>query len=422
MKKLLLHSWLLPVFAFILLFSGCIKDKISKTYQIMRPVYADKAVVFANIKAGPAQQLGKAGKIFIRGNYLFINEVDKGIHIYDNSNPNSPRAVSFISIPGNIEVAVSGHYLYADMYSDLVTVDIGDPLQAKLVDTSLGIFPERAYMYGFSPDNSKIIVDWIVKDTTITDEGSNSGIYPGGGCPNCTFLLAPSVQAGSDKASYVPGIAGSMARFVIVNKYLYAVNQGSLLVYDINNEAKPERKNEEYMGWQIETIYPFKNNLFIGSASGMFIYNIDNPTAPEQVGSFTHARACDPVVSDGNYAFVTLRSGDACAGNSDQLDVIDVTTMTHPELVKTYPMKNPHGLGKDGDLLFICDGPDGVKVYDASDVLELKMINRIPDIDAFDVIPWSNRLLLSAEEGITQYDYSDPLNIQLLSTIRTAGK
>jgi len=418
MKKLNPLSWLLPVFALIVLSTGCMKDNITKTYQIMTPVYADKAEVFANIKSGPAQTMTKAGKIFIRGNYLFINELDKGVHIYDNANPTNPRAVAFIRIPGNIEVAVSGHYLYADMYTDMVTIDIADPLQAKLVDTSFAVFPERAYENGFAPDNSKIIVDWIIKDTTITIDGSTAGIYPGG-CPNCSYYAVPAAQ---DKANYVPGIAGSMARFVIVNKYLYAVNNASLLVYDINNEANPVRKSQQFLRWPIETIYPFRNNLFIGSTSGMFIFNIDNPVEPEEVSSFSHASACDPVVSDGDYAFVTLRSGGACAGNSNQLDVVDVSTLVHPELIKIYPMTGPNGLGKDGNLLFICDGTDGVKVYDAENVYDLKMINRIRDIDAYDVIPWANRLLVSASEGIMQYDYSDPLNIQLLSTIRTSGK
>ena len=66
MKKLLPFSWLLP--AVIVLFSGCIKDRVSRTYQIMRPIYEDKATVLNNVKGGAAQQLAKPGKIFIRGN------------------------------------------------------------------------------------------------------------------------------------------------------------------------------------------------------------------------------------------------------------------------------------------------------------------------------------------------------------------
>ena len=384
----------------------------------MRPVYADKAVVFANVKSGPVEEMVKPGKIFIRGNYLFINEVNKGIHIYNNSNPSAPQPVSFISIPGNIDVASSGHYLYADMYTDMLTIDIADPLNAKLVDTSLNVFPER-YYNGWTPDNSKIIVDWEITDTTVSSDQVERWL--GGGCMSCDFFAVPQ-NAGSGKAGYVPGIAGSMARFAIVNEFLYAVNYSSLIVFDIHNEAEPQRRTETMIGWQIETVYPFRNNLFIGSSSGMFIFNIDQPASPEQKGTFEHARACDPVVSDGEYAFVTLRSGDACAGNSDQLDVIDVRDIMNPQLVKTYPMSNPYGLGKDGDLLFICDGEAGVKVYDATDVLNLQLVNQIRNIDAFDAIPWANRLIVSAVDGLYQYDYTDQSDIKLLSTIRIAGK
>ena len=172
----------------------------------------------------------------------------------------------------------------------------------------------------------------------------------------------------------------------------------------------------------IETIYPFGNSLFIGSSDGLFIYNIDDPASPSQKGSFVHARACDPVVSDGEHAFVTLRSGDACAGNADQLDVIDVSDLANPHLVKTYPLSNPKGLGKDGDLLFVCDADEGIKVFDAADVNQLKLVNQIKDLEAFDVIPWGGRLMVSATDGLHQYDYSDHTNIKLLSRIQIAAE
>ena len=429
MKKLLPFYRLLPVFAILMLFSGCMKDKVSRTFQIMTPVYADKAVVFANVKSGTPQQLARPGKIFIRGSYLFINELDKGVHIYDNSNPSSPRSVSFIEIPGNIDVAVSGNYLYADMYSDMLTIDITDPLNAKLADTTLGVFPERSYYNGWAANSSQVIVDWLIRDTTVNDNGVSIG-WNVGGCPACSYYAIPSTGFYSErgpamdaaKGGYIPGMAGSMARFVVVNKYLYAVNQSSLLAFDINDESNPVRKKENYIGWQIETIYPFRENLFIGSATGMFIFNIDQPEAPEQKGSFDHFTACDPVVSDGNYAYVTLRSGTTCQGFTNQLDIIDVSDVMQPKHIRTYAMTNPHGLGKDGDLLFICDGAAGVKVYNSTNVLNLELVNTIGNIDAFDAIPWADRLIVSAADGLYQYDYSDVNDIKLLSTIRIGNK
>jgi hypothetical protein len=417
MKKLLPLYWLLP--AVIVLFTGCIKDKVSRTYKIMRPVFEEKAVVFNNIKSGPAQEISTPGKIFIRGNYLYINEVDKGIHIYDNSDPTHPRAITFIKIPGNLDVAVSGHYLYADMYSDLVTIDIADPLNAHVTDTSLNVFPERSFQAGWT-DGSMVIVDWIVKDTTVTDE-PQYGWYYDVSCPSCSFYAIAQGDA-VPKANYVPGISGSMARFVIMNSHLYAVNTSTLLVYDISSESHPQQQNQQDVGWNIETIFPFENNLFIGSRNGMFIYSVSDPSNPQKLSNFEHVRSCDPVISDGNYAFVTLRSGTACEGFLNQLDVLDISDIMQPHLVKTYQMTNPHGLAKDGNTLFICDGQDGLKVYDAADVNHIKLVSHIDDISAFDAIPWSNRLIVTGEDGLHQYDYTDVQNIRSLSTIYISPK
>ncbi len=49
------------------------------------------------------------------------------------------------------------------------------------------------------------------------------------------------------------------------------------------------------------------------------------------------------------------------------LSVVNIKNIDQPKLVMTYPLTNPHGLGKDGDLLFICDGTAGLKIFDASD-------------------------------------------------------
>ena len=91
------------------------------------PVYKTNEEVRLNIKSNPAKEMERPGKLFIKGHYIFLNEVDKGIHVIDNSNPASPRNVSFIDIPGNVDLAVKGSILYADMYTDMVALDISDP-------------------------------------------------------------------------------------------------------------------------------------------------------------------------------------------------------------------------------------------------------------------------------------------------------
>jgi hypothetical protein len=213
------------------------------------------------------------------------------------------------------------------------------------------------------------------------------------------------------------GVGGSMARFTITNNYLYAVSNSSLNVISIANAANPVFSNKKDIGWGIETIYPFNNRLFIGSTSGMFIYDITNPTNPSQLGSFSHVRSCDPVIADNNTAYVTLRSGNACQGFTDQLDVLDITTITNPTLIKTYQMKNPHGLSKDGNTLIICDGADGLKFYNASDARNISLQKTISGFKAYDVIASNGWALVVGDNGLYQYDYSSISNISLISKL-----
>ena len=147
-----------------------------------------------------------------------------------------------------------------------------------------------------------------------------------------------------------------MARFTIVNDFLYAVSLSTLYAFNISTPTSPQQSSSNYLGWNIETIYPFKDQLYIGSTSGMFIFSTSDPSNPTLLGQSSHVRSCDPVVTDGDHAFVTLRSGTPCQGFTNELDVLDVSNTTNPQMLKTYSMTNPFGLAKSGSLLFICDG------------------------------------------------------------------
>lgn len=401
------------------IFSGCVKDTChrSSIYSFYQPVYRTKAEVKANIKSNPAIEIKNPGKIFILGNYIFLNEIDKGVHIIDNSNPSSPRNAAFIDIPGNIDLAVKGNTLYADLYTDMVTLDITDPLHAVVKKYSEGVFPSRAYNNGFMGINGNVIVDWIKKDTTIIEDCSgytmlaqNSGV----------FLMTNTPAAnGLTKASSSPvGMGGSMARFALVNNYLYTVSNEYLNIFNISISNNPAFANKVPVDWHVETIYPFKDKLFIGSNNGMFIYDIQSsPATPVKIGEFTHARACDPVIVDDNFAYVTLHSGTTCLGFNNQLDVVALNNLTNATLAKTYALTSPHGLSKDGNLLFICDGTDGLKIYDASNVMNLQLIKHIGGAETYDVIAYNNIAIVVATDGLYQYNYSNPNDIRLISKI-----
>ena len=81
---------------FLLSLQGCLKDKLTRTYTILEPIYQTKEQVTKNIKSNPPKEITSPGKIFIYDNYIFLNEVDKGVHIIDNTNPASPQVKAFI--------------------------------------------------------------------------------------------------------------------------------------------------------------------------------------------------------------------------------------------------------------------------------------------------------------------------------------
>jgi hypothetical protein len=394
---------------------ACDKEKITQTYTWYTPVYRTLPEVRANMKSSPARAIKAPGKIYIYGNYIFLNEFDEGIHIFDNSQPSSPQNLAFIPIPGSQDLAVKGNFLFADSYSDLVTFDISDPKAVKAIKFTDNALPFRNAFYSFTGarpanvDSIRVTVDWVRHDTTVSYTRSRNVVY------ETTFALANSTAQPSKSSN---GQGGSMARFTLINDYLYTVSTSDLHCFNISNPGDPKFvKKTNIDNWTIETIYPFKNKLFIGSATGMFIYDVSTPGNPVKQGQFTHARSCDPVIADDTRAYVTLRSGNTCGGFSNQLDVLDITDVTKPSLIKTYSMTNPFGLGKEGNTLFICDGKDGVKVYDAYNSNDIKLINKIEGMEPYDVIAWNKIALIVAKDGLYQYDYSDVNNIRLLSKI-----
>jgi hypothetical protein len=418
MKKILTSASLaILCFSFVFSLQSCLKDSCKSTYKLYFPIYKPLTEVRAEMKSQSPQPLKNTGKIYVYGNYIFLNEIDKGIHVIDNNNPAAPKTISFINIPGNVDLAVKGNYLYADCYSDVVVFDISNPTNVVAKKFMDNVIPENGYYWGTSTniDSVSILVGYQEKDTVVDCNTYNRWNYCGG----CMFqtaggdvFLASAASAGPTK-----GVGGSMARFSIINDYLYAVSSNKLYSLNITAADNPVVANTKELSFGIETIYPFKDKLFIGSNSGMFIYDISNPSNPIAQGQFTHVRSCDPVITDGENAYITLRSIGDCQGITNQLEVVDVKNLNNPVLLKTYQMTSPYGLSKDNNLLFICDGKDGLKIYDASNPTSIQLVKTIGNLETFDVITLDQRAIVVAKDGLYQYDYSNPASINFLSKI-----
>jgi hypothetical protein len=96
------------------------------------------------------------------------------------------------------------------------------------------------------------------------------------------FAQACSKESTSDSqaATNSTGKGGSLSKFTIVGNYLYAVDAYNLYTYDITDEANPVMTNSTYINFNVETIYPFKDNLFIGTTDGLYIFFCERSFEP----------------------------------------------------------------------------------------------------------------------------------------------
>lgn len=423
--KLPVNTFLVLMVMITGLFTSC-QDKTYEeiTYKANVPVVMGfDEFRSAVVKTSPLA-LTNPGKIYFKDNYIFINEFQEGIHVIDNTNPEAPINLNFIEIPGNIDMAVKGNVLFADSYIDLVAIDISDPANPMEIDRVENAFPNvlppmidyNYPVYGLDFEKG-VVVGWETRDVTEVVQKEN-----GQGLGRVTYDNVGVPSIGQNEVSINPsttGIGGSMARFTLNNGYLYALHNNTLKLFNLATVPGITTGNEMYLDREVETLFPYQNKLFMGTTTGMLVYDVSAPASPVFVSSFNHINSCDPVVIEGNYAYVTLRSGTACNGFSNELDVVDISSLANPFLVKTYPMFNPHGLGIDNHILFICDGDAGLKIYDATDPMTIHMhqLAHFANIKTYDVIPVNGLLMLIGADGLYQYDYSDLDSLRLVSHI-----
>ncbi len=407
----------------LIIVSGC-ADKTVKTYMANTPVYTPTDTWRAQSFTFEATRALKTpGKIYLYNNLLLVNEFLEGVHFYDNSNPASPIELGFLPVHANQDLAVRNNILYVDSYTDLLSFDISDPRHPNFLTRLNDVFAFNNYVFmeGFDSQypmveidpNQGVVTGWIVEETS--NEVFNYG--RGGIMEDMLMSNSGGGALGESNFANGNGLGGSTARFTIYDHYLYTLENFELGVFDIQENLFHLR--DVALTMSSETLFPADGYLYIGTTTGMLIYNLSNAGSPTFVSSYSHVTSCDPVVVQGDKAFVTLSTGNRCFGNVNTLQVIDLSDMTMPTLLYDYPMTNPKGLGLDGNTLFLCDGADGLKVFDKTDLSTISqhLISQFSGITAADVIPNNQVLLMTSAQGIYQYSYADLQNITQLSVI-----
>lgn len=423
-------------FFLLILVTGCTTRLVQRTVTYYEPVYLSWEDLRSSVNAGPAREIGKTGKIYLKDGWIFMSEPDLGIHIIDNKDPARPRQHAFLNIPGNKDMAILGNTLYADSYIDLVSIDIGTLFvdgKAHVLNRITNLFPypypdyyvPRRYWYNnvrFSqPDPAQgIVTNWkAVKSENYWYFEDDRILYS---------RESPSAGRGAGNT----GTAGSMARFITTERALYTVDWATMKVFDITRRGRETHVTNIQLSNNIETIFPYDDYLFIGSMGGMGLYRVPGQTiVPEFVTWVNHRFSRDPVIFDGRFAYVTLFRG--------ELQVLDMKNLTNPAVTNIYQLYYPQGLGMIGRALYVCT-EYGLAVYDASRAPVLYRVSNLqnsydpdwPESRAlyqpftnyngwndswYDCIPYGSNLLVSARQGLYNLDCSSPWKPRVLSVI-----
>ena len=419
MKKLLLL--LLPLS--ILFFHSCTKDfgHVVVTYTKATAVYGDLEVIRDTPLLENARPISNAGKVFVAENMLLIGEEEKGIHVIDNTDPKNPTNLSFINIPGNREFYIKGNILYAESLYDMIKVDISNQNQPKLVSRVKDAF---ANSDDFKDANNNTLIRFEFEEVTekVTESSEiyqqiwgHQEIY----YFNFASVIIPPSQVPVSFAGNSGASIGSVNRIAVVDNFIYVISRDIITPFEDNGTLSVH--DRQFGGGNMETIYPNGDKLYIGTAQSMLVYDISNPATPQFETSFAHANSCDPVLPCGNVAYVTLRTGDVgnCPGDVNALLVLDMES-GQPNQLQEIEMESPFGMSMANGRLFVGEGRNGLKIFNAEDKKNIVLESWEADIEAYDIIhhpTQANLILIAGPNGISQYQIEGGVDYSLLSTL-----
>jgi hypothetical protein len=234
-----------------------------------------------------------------------------------------------------------------------------------------------------------------------------------------TGLQCDKASSDSFAVTTTTGQGGSLARFTIVGNYLYTVDQQKLKVFSLVNPASPSLLSSTDVGFEIETIFPFKDKLFIGSTSVIHIFSITDPEHPQKLSTAISPnvmRRCDPVVAKDTVAYATLRTNGPCGGTQSLLSVFDIHDEMNPVQKYTVQVGEPYGLGYSDSVLYVCDR-NGLNIYNIHNAYMPGFIKTIQGDWYMDVIPYGNTLICWVSDGLILYDITDKTNPVLITKI-----
>lgn len=411
------------LFLLAIVVASCSKDEgtITVTYQEATAIYGDIESIRATVLQDVAQPIVDPGKIFVGEDFILVGEEEKGIHIITNQDSEAPQHMGFLNIPGNREYYVHDHIIYAESYYDVVKIDISNLAQAQLVDRAEFVFQDE-----WKNDQGETLIGFSFEEKTVTlshdDDFTRDVIQDNVVYYDFARNIIPKSAVPASFAGNAGAVSGTINRVNYSEGHVYIVGQSSMKVIrdDGNSLTIVHNPQLDLIGEGLETVYPHDDYLFVGSRSAMDVYNISDASHPQHHYEFEHATSCDPVYPVDEVVYITLRTAEfsACPGNINALLVLDISDMNDIDEKKEIEMQSPYGMTMIDDKLYVGEGKNGLKIFDAHHRLEPTLILHDSAIPAYDIIAHPSRpgtIFVTGPQGIRQYTQdvnTDDLTLQ----------
>lgn len=158
------YSYFIYIFCLLgMMLSSCEPDPI--IVQGMDPVYVP-STDFSLVRSDAPKPFENLGNIVNVGDYIFLNEKGKGIHVVDNSNPLLPVNTLFWNIPGNSEFTIKDSTLFADNNFHLLLIDISDFNEIEVLSYVKNLYLDRPVLNP-KPDNYSGPFNCVTKEVGI---------------------------------------------------------------------------------------------------------------------------------------------------------------------------------------------------------------------------------------------------------------
>jgi hypothetical protein len=399
------------------------------------------------IKMGNCEIPGIALRIFVSGNYAYVNGGygHKDFHIIDISNPNAPvLAVTYNTAADVHDITISGNYAYVVMWSswgdnDFRIFDVSNPVDPKPVGSCKEIHaPSRVSVSGnyayVNGDYRLIVVDISNPSTPFVTGGyfhetesiqdvvvSGNYVYIGEAEEYDRFGFLKVVDISNPLAPVLLKThltEGSIYDIEVRGNYAYlATFWDGLECIDLSNFSIPP--GLYFTGNKSKNVSVSGNFAYIAdTAGGLQIIDISQSPALTWRGSYNTSGFAYGVVVSGNYAYM--------ADGSNDLQIIDISNPSIPILSGSYrgePWKYALDVAVSGHYAYLVGFFMGLEVIDISHANAPKLIG------SWDRIVHPRRVAVAKKyayvttpySGLVIFDVSNPSSPTVITEIHYSG-